>query len=279
MSVPSFPSPHSQARREIALALLVVLLTVLALCGPVVANQAHQHAFADQRTLWGVPCALDVLSNLPFALAGVWGLAALLRQRLQPWGCAVEACAALFFVGLVLTACGSAWYHSHPDDAGLLWDRLGMAVAFAGMLGMAAATRVSCRAGVGLAGLALVLAPAAAAWWAATGNVWAWVVVQVGGILLLAALAALAVERGMPVIRLAVVLGCYGLAKLLEAQDHAVWELTQGAVAGHALKHLLAAAAALPVLAALLPRTGHHCVQNGAPGAQPWNRLMQRLGA
>lgn len=279
MTLPFFSILRSQVGRERILALLVALLTVLALCGPAVANHTHQHAFADQRTLWGVPCALDVLSNLPFALAGMWGLTALVRQRLQPWGRAIEACAALFFVGLVLTACGSAWYHGHPDDAGLLWDRLGMAVAFAGMLGLAAATRVSRRAGLGLAVLALVMAPAAVAWWAATGNVWAWVVVQVGGMLLIAVLGAMPVVRGAPVIRLFAVLACYSLAKLLEAQDHAVWVLTHGVVAGHVFKHLWAAAAALPVLVALLPRHSHGNVQNGAPGARPWNRLMQRLGA
>ena len=31
--------------------------------------------FADQRAVLGIPNGLDVLSNLPFAIAGVWGLA------------------------------------------------------------------------------------------------------------------------------------------------------------------------------------------------------------
>lgn len=32
------------------------------------------HSFADQRTMIGVPNALNVLSNLPFLIVGVWGL-------------------------------------------------------------------------------------------------------------------------------------------------------------------------------------------------------------
>ena len=45
----------------------------------------------------------------------------------------------VFCAGLVLTALCSAIYHWEPDNAGLGLDRLGMAVAFAGLLGLAAA--------------------------------------------------------------------------------------------------------------------------------------------
>ena len=58
---------------ETGLLLGAAALLALALCGPVLPASAHQHDFADQRTLRGIPCALDVLSNLAFALAGAWG--------------------------------------------------------------------------------------------------------------------------------------------------------------------------------------------------------------
>jgi mono/diheme cytochrome c family protein len=45
------------------------------------------------------------------------------------------------------------------------------------------------------------------------------------------------------------------LAKLFEGADHAVFEATGQWVSGHSLKHLLAAGAALPVLAAGAVRT------------------------
>mgnify|MGYP000426183297 CR=1 FL=1 len=56
------------------------LLAIVACGGPHMAQYAHYHGFADQRTAWGVPCAGDVLSNLPFAAMGVWGL-----WRLRGW--------------------------------------------------------------------------------------------------------------------------------------------------------------------------------------------------
>ena len=39
--------------------------------------------FADQRTLFGVPNFMDVASNLPFLLVGIWGLAVLARRQAQ----------------------------------------------------------------------------------------------------------------------------------------------------------------------------------------------------
>ena len=122
---------------EWALLVAAAALLAFAVWGPFLPASAHQHDFADQRGWQGLPCALDVLSNLPFAVAGAWGLVWLRRLgalRLCP---ATRATAALFFGGLVLTAVGSGWYHWQPDDAGLLWDRLGMAAAFAGLLGLA----------------------------------------------------------------------------------------------------------------------------------------------
>jgi hypothetical protein len=256
---------------EAALLAAVLALLALALWGPVLHDHPHQHGFADQRTLWGIPCALDVLSNLPFALAGAWGLVLLGRVRPGVLDAATRATAGLFCAGLLLTAAASSWYHWQPDNAGLLWDRLGMAVAFAGMLGLAAAQRVSPRAGSATALVALAAGPLAVLWWAHTSNLLPWAVVQLGGMLLVLALACLPQRAGALALRLGPVIAWYGAAKLLELGDHAVFEATGQWVAGHSLKHLAAAAAAWPVLRALHSVTGrgHGAAlaggHNGAP--------------
>ena len=256
---------------EAALLAAALSLLALALCGPVLHDHPHQHGFADQRTLWGIPCALDVLSNLPFALAGAWGLVLLGRVRPGVLDAATRATAGLFCAGLLLTAAASSWYHWQPDNAGLLWDRLGMAVAFAGMLGLAAAQRVSPRAGSATALVALAAGPLAVLWWAHTSNLLPWAVVQLGGMLLVLALACLPQRAGALALRLGPVIAWYGAAKLLELGDHAVFEATGQWVAGHSLKHLAAAAAAWPVLRALHSVTGrgHGAAlaggHNGAP--------------
>lgn len=229
-------------------------LAVIACAGPHLTQHAHYHAFADQRTVWGLPHALDVLSNLAFALAGVLGLSALARW-LRTAAVAERATTAglggLFFGGLLLTAVGSSLYHWQPQDATLLWDRAGMLVAFAGVTGLAVAGRIGARP----AGVATALMLAAGAWalqrWETTGQLLPWAVLQGGGMALMLALAWLPQRREAPALSLAAVIGWYALAKVLEWGDHAVWEATQHLVSGHSLKHAVAALAAWPVIAAL----------------------------
>ena len=238
-------------RPETGLLLGAAVLLALAMLGPAVPASEHQHGFADQRMLWGLPCALDVLTNLPFALAGLWGLGLLRGLQRGAVDAVTRAAAGLFFVGLVLTSVGSTVYHLRPDDAGLLWDRLGMVLPFAGLLGLAAASRVSARAGAAAAGTVLLAGPLAVLWWSHSGNLLPWAVVQLGGMLVVLALACLPRRDGALALHLGAVMALYALAKLFEAADHAVFEATGQAVSGHSLKHVLAAAAAWPVLAAL----------------------------
>lgn len=245
------PLRQNLSRAEAGLLLGVAALLALALFGPVLPASAHQHTLADQRALWGIPCALDVLSNLPFAIAGLWGLVALRRVAPGMLDAPSRALASLFFAGLVCTAAGSALYHWQPQDAGLLWDRLGMVLPFAGLLGLAGASRVSARAGAAAAGTVLLAGPLAVLWWSHSGNLLPWAVVQLGGMLVVLALACLPRRDGALALHLGAVMALYALAKLFEAADHAVFEATGQAVSGHSLKHVLAAAAAWPVLEAL----------------------------
>lgn len=234
--------------RELALLAAVLALAAIALFGPPVAQAPGYHHFADQEVLWGVPHAADVLSNLPFALVGLlgaWRLASGSGTLLpSERGLAWLSCAGLF-----ATAAGSCWYHLAPDDAGVTVDRIGMSIAFAGIIGLATC-RVSGRAGHAMAALVLLAGPAAVLHWFVSGNLLPWAVVQAGGMLLLAALAFMRPVPGAAPIRWGFVLVAYGVSKALEAGDHFVWELTSGWVSGHSLKHLVAAAAALPVVLA-----------------------------
>lgn len=241
------------SRTETWLAAGVAALIAAALLGPFVAQPADYHAFADRRTIWGVPFAQDTLSNLAFLGLGMLGLRILrAHQDAGAGASAVEqGMVWLFFAGLVCTAIASSWYHLAPDDAGLLVDRCGMAVAFAGLLGLACAGRVSARAGIALAVGVLLLAPASAAYWLATGNLLPWAVLQAGGMVAILAFAWLRPRAGALRVRWGWVIALYAIAKLLELQDHAVHALTGQLASGHTLKHIAAALAAVPVIAAL----------------------------
>ena len=239
-------------RSEKSLLLACLALLLAAFLGPHLAQPAHAHDFADQRSLGVLPCALDVLSNLSFALAGAFGLLVLWRVPTSALDVTQQATAFLFFVGLLLTAAGSTWYHLAPDDAGLAIDRAGMSVAFAGLMGLLAAARISPRSGTALAGALMVLAPASVLVWLQSGNLLPWALVQFGGMgLLLWILATTRAAAGAVRVRWAGVLLLYALAKLFEVQDHAVYAATGELFSGHTVKHVIAAFAAWPVIDAL----------------------------
>jgi hypothetical protein len=254
----------SLSHRECALLVFFASLLVAAFAGPAL-SELGGAPFADRRAWHGLPNAMDVLSNLPFAAIGIWGLLRLHRlglaraaaqEAVPPPSAAQQPddaldCARMFFTGLILTAAGSAFYHLHPDDLRLAVDRAGMAVAFAGIVGVAVCERVSSRAGRPAAWLTLAGGWLAVAVSHETGNVLPWGLVQFGGMAVLLTLA-LAKPMGSGIgFKPGWVIFLYGLAKLLELSDHAIFEATDELVSGHTLKHLAAALAALPVLHAV----------------------------
>lgn len=239
------------SKTEAMLLVAVAVLIAVAAGAPPLAQSAHHHAFADGRTFWGVLFAMDVFSNVPFALAGLAGFWMLLRAPRRSLSNMQRAMAILFFAGLGLVAMGSATYHLDPHDGTLAVDRYCMAVAFAGLLGLVAAGHVSERAGalVGMSGL--VLGAAAVETWARTGNVLPWAVFQFGGMVVLWWMATLQPRLRALQVNWALVLLAYGAAKLLESNDHAIYELTSHWLSGHSLKHIVASMAAWPVVAAI----------------------------
>lgn len=236
---------------EWTLAAAALAWLAFAALGPVIAQPAAYHHFADQRTLWQVPFAMDVLSNAGLALAGIAGIRSLRRLPLRRVTNMQRAMAMLFFTGLLLTAAGSAWYHAQPGDATLAVDRSGMAVAIAGILGFAIACHVSERAAAVAGPAVLLLGAWAANAWTGSGNLMPWVTLQAAAVTALAWLALVRRRSGAPDVRWSLVIMAYAMAKLFELEDHQLYEFTNGLVAGHALKHVAAALAAGPVIGAL----------------------------
>jgi hypothetical protein len=251
------PRVPGLSRGEIGLLIAACLGLLIAIFGPSVAQPAHYHAFADQRVLLGLPLAMDVLSNLPFAIAAVWGLLAshrspsLANSLGDKSQAALAALSALFFGGLLVTAICSGYYHLQPDNPTLAIDRLGMVIAFAGLLGVAVADRVSSRAGIATAGLVLATGPLTVGIWADSGNLLPWVLLQGGGMLLIALLAVCRPLKDSWGLHLLPVVIVYAAAKLFEVGDHQVFEWTHGMISGHSLKHIVAAFAAWPVISAI----------------------------
>ena len=266
---------RSLSRAEWGLLAGCTLAFLLAVLLPATALPVGYHDFADHRAWGSLPNALDVLSNLPFIAMAIW------LWRLQgPWGqhCVgdvgsiqhlppfngrqaghtAHVLLGVIALGLAATGLCSSVYHWQPDDAHLCIDRLGMSLAFAGVLGLAVADRLSARAGLRLALPLLVAAVAAAVWAWRMGNMTPWAVVQGFGLLLLLAMAVRQPLPGALGVRWAWVVLAYGVAKALELHDQAVFDWTGGLIAGHSLKHVVAALAVLPIGLAVR----RHCSAN-----------------
>ena len=232
----------------------VTLLAAAALAwyGPV-QQPVHYHDFAEQRALFGLAHAGDVLSNLGFAVVGLVGLVRLARNWRSPALIAGRDGWLVFFLALLLTAAGSAWYHLAPDNARLLWDRLPIALACAGL--MAAAWRETLGAGRWVVPALLALATGSVAWWRWTdlhgaGDLRPYLLLQFLPLVLLPLLQWQHEVRMQERLAVGGAMGLYLLAKVFEWGDHPVLRML-GVVSGHTIKHLLATLAAALIAWAL----------------------------
>jgi hypothetical protein len=217
-----------------------LLMIGLVIAPPILQDPAY-HAFADGRTLLGIPNFWNVISNLPFLLAAVYG-AWILRVKGIAFTEAWERTAYwLVLVGTAAVSVGSSYYHLHPDNGTLFWDRLPMTVVFMSLVATTIGERVSMKAGKLLLIPLLLFGVTSVLCWQISGDLRLYVLVQFGSILAMALMVALMPARydGADAVRWTVVL--YGIAKLAELFDHQI--ATVIATGGHPWKHLAAACA------------------------------------
>ena len=246
--------------RNTALVIAFTLLTAAAaLLLPAMPQPLDYHQFADRRGALGIDNFLDVVSNLAFLLAGLAGLFVVFSGRArfefpgERWPYAV------FFLGILLTAAGSAWYHLAPDNETLFWDRLPMTIAFMGLVSSQVVDRIGVRAGLILLGPMLLVGLASVVYWIVTermgeGNVLPYALLQGYAVIVLLLMAALHRSRYTRGSDLYFIFGWYVLAKLLEHFDAQVLAHSH-LVSGHTLKHVAAAAAGLVACRMLMRRT------------------------
>lgn len=243
---------------------LIVVFTMLciaaALLLPAVPQSLEYHHFADQRELLGIPNFFDVVSNAGFLIVGIAGLVIVFGGRAQFELKSERWPYAVFFLGALLTALGSGYYHLAPDNESLFWDRLPMTITFMGLVASQIVDRINIRVGLALLVPMLLIGAASVIYWRATeragvGNVLPYGILQGYSVVIVLLLAVLSPSRYTRGNDLYWVFGWYVLSKLLESFDTEVLELLGGFVSGHTLKHLAAAIAGFIVCSMLLRRT------------------------
>ena len=241
------------------LILLAIVAAVVIFTRPPIPQPETYHGFADVRTMWGIPNALNVLSNIPFAIVGLIGLRFLGRgptmdpdESFRPGAHTAfdtyreRPAYVLFFAGVFLTAFGSSFYHLLPSTPRLFWDRLPMAIAFMSLFATVISERISIYWSRNLL-LPLVAAGiASVVMWRLSeqrgaGDLRAYVLVQGFPMVALPLMMLLFKSRYTHGWMLLLVVLSYGGAKALEQYDAQVYEALGHQVSGHSLKHVVAA--------------------------------------
>lgn len=255
---------QEKIRQNAVLLILALFFTTAALVlfVPPVAQSLGYHNFADTTTLCGVPNFWNVVSNASFLVAGVLGLAFMLRPGVASGSTTFANSSEwwpyfAFFLGVTATAFGSAYYHWAPDSNTLVWDRLPLAVMFMALFGAVISERIEPEAGRFLT-LPLVLFGAATVVnWAVTehlglGDLRLYAVVQFFPIICVPVMLWLFPARYTRANDLLVSIGWYALAKVFETFDLAVYEAL--GLSGHTIKHMLCGVSAYWILRMLRHR-------------------------
>ncbi len=231
-------------KKKLFLLLLGTGLFISFYLTPKLPQDEAYHNFADCRNFAGIPNTWDVLSNFPFFIVGIWGILLLLRNKdiVKDYFTMYLT----FFVGVFLVGLGSSWYHLSPNSSTLVWDRLPMTIAFMALASFIYAERVNKKLGFKLFPWMLLTGLISVVWWA-----------------LLDDLRFYALVQFVPLVTLPFILWkfpakdnfwlwCsflfYGLAKVFEATDHQFFQLTGQMIAGHAIKHVMAAISTLMIV-------------------------------
>jgi hypothetical protein len=234
------------------------LALVAAFLVPAVPQPPGYHDFADHRAAFGIDNLLDVVSNVGFLFAAIAGIAIVMRPGTRFEFASERLPYAIFFVGMLLTAVGSAYYHLAPDNERLFWDRLPMTFAFMPLIAAQIVERINRRAGLLLLLPMLFVGAASVFYWRATeragaGNVMPYAILQGYSVVILLLIAALQPSRYTRGKDIYWIFAAYVVAKVLELLDQEILALGD-LLSGHTLKHLAAATAGFMVCRMLMLR-------------------------
>lgn len=238
---------------------IATAITAFTLTAPIPQDPAY-HRFADVRTLLAVSNFWNVASNLPFLVVGLWGLLYVRRHGELVCMPGLQPAYWVFFVGVLLTAFGSGYYHLSPANEPLIWDRLPMTIGFAGLFSIIIGEFVSVHAARRILVPLLVIGVASVAYWAYTegrgvGDLRPYAVVQFLPLLLIPFILLVFTPAIGSAKYFWLMILFYVLAKVFEHFDADIFQALK-ALSGHTIKHLFAALTPATLLYALTKRRG-----------------------
>ncbi|XP_014506651.2 uncharacterized protein LOC106766436 isoform X2 [Vigna radiata var. radiata] len=234
-----------------ALLLTFASFLLLILLSPSIPQPQLYHHFADNRNFFGIPNAPNVISNFPFMVIGLIGLVLCHRRsyfnislegELWGWKC--------FYAGVTSVAFGSSYYHLHPDDASLLWDRIPMTVAFASLLAILIIERIDAKKGTHAIVPLIMIGIIINVYWRFFDDIRLYILAQSAACIAIPLMATLLPPMYTHSPYWLWASGFYLLAMLQETTDRVIYAFTFHIVSGHTLKHL--SAAMVPAILSLM---------------------------
>jgi hypothetical protein len=226
---------------------IVFIITLFFL--PKISQDLHYHNFADQKTFLGIPNFMNVVSNLPFLIIGFIGIARVDKMQRNKFP---KMALVFFFIGVLLTGFGSAYYHINPNNNTLLWDRLPMTIAFMSLFSAVVSLHIEIISGKRILFPILLIGIGSVIYWYITelngqGDLRPYAFVQFYPMLFIPLIMFLYPVKGAVLKILLPMIGFYALAKYFEYADDSIYSFGQ-CLSGHTIKHVFAALATLPVL-------------------------------
>jgi hypothetical protein len=259
ISEQAFSTRAKRERLAIVVAITSVALIALFVYPPVSLGPRY-HIFADNRTVLGIPNGINVLSNIPFMIVGLWGsfwLASASSAR--AFHTKLERLVySVFFWGVAITGVGSFWYHIVPNNDRLPFDLLPMTCSYMAMLTAITIERLGGAIGRAVFAPLLILGCASVGYWYLTemrghGDYRFYLFVQFFPPLLIGTMIFLFPPTYTGTKYLVAAFVLFVIAKILEICDDQIYRSAH-VVSGHALKHVTAAIACYPLLLMLQRR-------------------------
>ncbi len=233
--------------------LIIAVIAVVFMVEPIPQDLAY-HRFSDTNTLWGIANFWNVLSNLPFMIAALYGLIAVRHLDKKNFVGVMKTVSWLFFIGLFFTGVGSGYYHLLPSNSTLVWDRLPMTIAFMAFFTFVLSMHLGKKIGCLLLWPLIMVGIASVFYWDYTESIGAgdlrfYAMIQFLPMLLIPAVVLMFPTTSYNTASVWAVIAVYFVAKVSEYFDYQLYELI--GMSGHSLKHVIAALSGIAFLYAI----------------------------
>lgn len=235
----------SYVNKHRLLIFIVVAGIIIIFCFSPIKQNTDYHQFADQEIILGIQHFSNSVSNILLFLSGligfIYSLNSLAIKKQQYY---------FFFSGLILTGLGSFYYHIHPNNTTLFWDRLPMTITFMSLFAIVIDEYLNKNSSHKTLYLLNVLGILSVIYW------------KISEFLLHEDLRPYVIIQFLPMILIPLILilfegndkkyiwwiiAIYGTAKLCESLDESIYNHLK-IISGHTLKHCIASLVSVPVL-------------------------------